>query len=83
MATAKNRRFLRIIHNNNNNHYHHHHHHQFHSDGFSQSVLKRSLHHLYHYRPFFLRNVSFSCTVWTKMRPLAGSIADGALVDAI
>ena len=25
----------------------------------------------------------FSCTVWTKMKSLAGSLADGVLVDAI
>ena len=27
--------------------------------------------------------IGFSCTVWTKMRPLAGSIADVVLADAI
>ena len=27
--------------------------------------------------------VSFSCTVWTKMRSLAGSLADFVLADAI
>ena len=50
------------------------------SDNFSQNVLKRSLHHLYNLRPFFLMNVfiiGFSCTVWTKTRSFAGSIADG------
>ena len=27
--------------------------------------------------------IGFSCTAWTKMRFLAGSFADGVLVDAI
>ena len=27
--------------------------------------------------------IGFSCTVWTKMRSLAGSLADGVLPDAI
>ena len=27
--------------------------------------------------------IGFSCTVWTKMRSLAGSLADGVLADAI
>ena len=27
--------------------------------------------------------IGFSCNVWTKMRSLAGSLADGVLVDAI
>ena len=27
--------------------------------------------------------IGFSCTVWTKMRPLAGPLADGVLVDAL
>ena len=27
--------------------------------------------------------IGFSCTVWTKMRTLAGSLADGVLADAI
>ena len=27
--------------------------------------------------------IGFSCTVWTKMRSLAGSFADGVLADAI
>ena len=35
--------------------------------------------------PFFLRNVLLSLVLaaWTKMRSLAGSLADGALADAI
>ena len=27
--------------------------------------------------------IDFNCTVWTKMRSLAGSLADGVLTDAI
>ena len=27
--------------------------------------------------------IGFSCTVWTKMRSLTGSLADGVLADAI
>ena len=27
--------------------------------------------------------IGFGCTVWTKMRFLAGSLADGVLADAI
>ena len=27
--------------------------------------------------------IAFSCTVWTKMRSLAGSLADGELPDTI
>ena len=27
--------------------------------------------------------IGFSCTVWTKMRSLAGSLADGVLADAL
>ena len=27
--------------------------------------------------------IGFTCTVWTKMRSLAGSLADGVLADAI
>ena len=27
--------------------------------------------------------IGFSCTVWTEMRSLAGSLADGVLADAI
>ena len=27
--------------------------------------------------------IGFSCTVWIKMRSLAGSLADGVLADAI
>ena len=27
--------------------------------------------------------IGFSCTVWTKMRSLAGSLADGVIADAI
>ena len=27
--------------------------------------------------------IGFSCTVWTKMRSLAGSLADSVLADAI
>ena len=28
-------------------------------------------------------NIGFICTVWTKMKSLAGSLADGVLADAI
>ena len=28
-------------------------------------------------------SIGFSCTVWTKMRSLAGSLADDVLADAI
>ena len=56
------------------------------SDGFSQSVLKQitSLIPLGTILPekcAFI--IGFSCTVWTKMRSLAGSLVDGVLGDII
>ena len=48
---------------------------------FRRVLSECSLHHL---SPIFLRFIiGFSCTVWTKMRSLTGSLADGVLADAI
>ena len=51
---------------------------------FSQSLPKRSLHHLENIIPEICAFViGFSCTMWTKMRYLAGSLVAGVLVEAI
>ena len=51
---------------------------------FSQSLPKRSLHHLENILPEICAFViGFSCTMWTKMRYLAGSLVAGVLVEAI
>ena len=78
--TVKNHRFLRFIHNNNN---HYPHHHQLLQTGFlrvycTSLIILEII--LPEERAFI---IGFSCTVWTKMRSLAGSLADGVLADAI
>ena len=82
LAPVKNRHFLQFIHNNVIS--------STSSDGFSQSVLKRTLHHLYHQIPFSILPeicaffIGFSCTVQTKMRSLACSLAtDCVLANTI
>ena len=54
---------------------------------FSEYTEANMLHLLYHYYTIFPEKcafiIGFSCTMWTKMRPLAGSVADGVLADAI
>ena len=48
-------------------------------DGFSRSVLKRSLHHLCQVTNFHeicAFTIGFSFTVWTKMRPLLAHVAE-------
>ena len=73
LAPAKNCRFLRFIHNNNNLYV------------FSEctEAITTALIPLETIVPEKCAfNIGFSCTVWTKMRSLTGSLADGVLADA-
>ena len=72
----------------NNNHHHHHHHFiiNFFRRVFSEYTEANAtslipLDTILPEKCVFI--IGFSCTVWTKMRSLAGSLADGMLADGI
>ena len=80
-SVSGDRRFLRFSHNNYN-----YHNHQLLQTGFLEyteaiATSRIPLDTILHEKCAFI--IGFSCTVWTKRRSLAGSLADGVLADAI